>query len=80
MSDTINMNTPITPCQKAALAYIEDYIGRNGFAPSVRDVTRHFGYRSTRSAADLLKALHGKGFIEIAPGVARGIRLIGEAA
>ena len=80
MSDTINMNTPITPCQKAALVYIENYMGSNGFAPSVRDITNHFGYRSTRSAADLLKALHGKGFIEIAPGIARGIRLLREAA
>lgn len=75
MNDTIQTGTEITPRQKQALAFVEQYIEANGFAPSILDLKNHFGYRSTRSAADLLQALDRKGFIDIAPGIARGIRL-----
>lgn len=71
-------NEHLTPRQSDVLEFIEASIKSNGYAPSVRDVARNFNYQSTRTAAELINALNEKGFINIAPGIARGIRVINQ--
>ena len=75
MRDTIRFDTPITQRQLDALSFISEFIDQRGYAPSIREITNYFGYRSTRSAADLVLALDGKGYISVARGISRGIRL-----
>jgi len=80
MNDTIKIDTPITPRQNDALTFIREHIADNGYPPTVREIASYMGYSSTRSAADLLQALHFKGAIRIDPNVARGIRLMSKCA
>ena len=64
--------TPITARQQQVLDYLVEHITAWGFAPSHRDISNHFGLRSTRSAALHLRELEAKGAIEIKRGIARG--------
>jgi repressor LexA len=47
-----------------------------GLIPTLREVAAHFGFQSSRAAADHLDALKRKGFLESEPGKARSLRLI----
>jgi repressor LexA len=42
--------------------------------PTLREVAAHFGFKSSRAAADHLDALKRKGFLESDPGKARSLR------
>ncbi len=76
MNETIAIHTPITQRQKQALEFIESFIAARQYPPTVRELCEHFNYRSTRTGADLIQALDRKGFIEVDPGIARGIRIV----
>lgn len=53
----------LTPRQREVLAFIEER-RRDGLPPpSVREVARHFGFRSPGSAMDHVRALRRKGFL-----------------
>ncbi|MDN5342413.1 transcriptional repressor LexA [Oceanotoga sp. DSM 15011] len=64
----------LTKRQSQILEYLKDYIDKNGYAPSVRDIMNSFGFKSPRAAHKHLITLEEKGFIE-RKGVSRGIRL-----
>lgn len=55
--------------------YIEWYITIHRFAPSVREMQEHLGYKSTSGIHALLTVLRDQGLIEWDPGRARTIRL-----
>lgn len=73
----IHSTSGLTPRQAAVLAYVRTHAQRHGMPPTVRDVARHFGFRSPRAAADHLDALVRKGYLERTPGAARGLRVLG---
>lgn len=66
----------ITPKQQSVLKLIGNYIRRNGYPPTIREVSDHLGINSTNGANDHLKALEKKGYIRRSPGVSRGIQLL----
>lgn len=68
--------TPLTPRQRDVLAFVVEHIERAGYPPTVREIARHFGFRSTRTAGEHLDKLAIKGALAITPGVARGIRVL----
>lgn len=68
---------PPTPVQSRVLRFLRDYLVRNGYPPSVREIQRAFGFASPRSAAKHLHALAAQGLVELPPRIARGIRLVG---
>ena len=68
--------TPITDRQQEVLAFVVEHIERHGYAPTVREVGAHFGWRSTRTAGEHLHDLARKGALAITPGIARGIRVL----
>ena len=72
--------TKPTQMQQRVLDFIqaEVYVGRA--IPTLREVARHFGFRSHRAAACHLDALKRKGFIESEPGKARSLRVISPLA
>jgi repressor LexA len=53
----------LTARQKAVLDFVRDYIERNHFAPSVREIAEHFRLASPSGAAKHLHALEDKGLI-----------------
>ncbi|HOO74233.1 MAG TPA: transcriptional repressor LexA [Tepiditoga sp.] len=64
----------LTKRQSQILDYVKDFIKKNGYAPSIRDITAYFGFKSPRAAHKHLITLEEKGFIE-RKGVSRGIVL-----
>jgi repressor LexA len=64
----------LTSNQKRALAMIQDYLERNGRAPSLREISEYLGLSSHSSAQDYVEALIRKGALERLPHH-RGLRL-----
>lgn len=56
------------------LRFIGDFLGTNGYPPSVREIMRHFGFKSPRAVSFHLEKLEAEGFLEC-HGKARGLRL-----
>ena len=69
------MQEPLTSRQQKLLTYILDSIRGTGRPPTVREICRSFGYRSTGTARDHLRALETKGHLKKLPGKSRGLVL-----
>jgi len=69
----------LTHKQKDVLRYIYDQIKVNNLPPTVREIASHFGFSSTGTVRDYLKALVNKGFIKISANKSRAIELVKEA-
>lgn len=54
----------LTERQQRVLSFIEGQIRKHGFAPTIREIGRHLGIRSTNGVNDHLNALERKGFIK----------------
>ena len=67
----------LTDRQQAILDFVRERIGRDGLPPTWAEIARAFGFRQTRAAQKHLQALEAKGYLELLPGTARGIRLTG---
>ncbi len=65
----------LTARQQEILEAIQSNVLEKGFAPTVRELCKRFGLRSTNAIADHLRALQRKGYIEVQPQHHRGIRL-----
>lgn len=70
------MDSKLTDRQTEVLSFIEQFIGENKFPPTRIEIARHFNFRSANAAQDHLKALDAKGFIELVPGIARGLKVL----
>lgn len=69
----------LTHKQKDVLRFIYDQIKVNNLPPTVREIASHFGFSSTGTVRDYLKALVNKGFIKISANKSRAIELVKEA-
>ncbi len=69
----VPVQEPLTPPQQKLLTYILDSIRKGGRPPTVREICHAFGYRSTGTARDHLRALETKGHLRRLPGKARGL-------
>ncbi|MFH1024062.1 MAG: transcriptional repressor LexA [Planctomycetota bacterium] len=67
----------LTDCQRDVLAWIARVLRERGVPPSMRDIGRHFRYKSVATVRDHLDAIVRKGFLEKTPGIHRGMRLTG---
>ncbi len=65
---------PLTERQRLVLAFVEEFCGRQGYPPTVREVAAAFGIQP-RAAADHLSALKRKGYLHREPGRSRGLAL-----
>jgi len=68
----------LTKRQADVLKKIYDYISKNGYPPSIRDLARLLDISSPRGISDHLHSLERKGYIKRKP-YARAIRLTGKA-
>lgn len=55
--------------------FLVEFSSSTGHIPSLQEIADHFGYASTTSARDHLRALEKKGAIERDPGKARSLRI-----
>ena len=69
------MTNALTPAQAKILTFIREFLAENRMPPTVREICSHFNFKSPHAGTSHLRRLEKKGFIELAPGIARGIRL-----
>ena len=58
------MKTEFSPKQLEAIKHIRNFIVHRGRTPSIRELMSALGYRSPRSAQDILEQLETKGIIK----------------
>lgn len=66
----------MTKRQHEILLTIDDYIKREGLAPTVREICYITGLKSTSTVHRHIKGLQKQGYIEVKQGSARSIRII----
>ena len=69
----------LTSKQKRILRYLYNTIQHNRIPPTFREIARHFGFSSTGTVRDHLKALIKKGYIRSSKNKSRAIEIIREA-
>ncbi len=68
-----------TPRQREVLDFVRTALADTGLTPTVEEIRRHFRFKSTFAVRCHLLALAKKGLVEMAPGIHRGLRIVGEA-
>lgn len=69
------MAIKLTARQTEILELIKSAIEQTGFPPTRAEIAQTLGFKSANAAEDHLRALEKKGYISLAPGASRGIRL-----
>ncbi len=68
----------ITPKQKKILNFIENFQSKKGFAPSQKEIAKHFGYQSLGTVQNYLVRLQRHGFLRKNWNAKRGIQLLSQ--
>ncbi len=64
----------LTRRQRQVLDYVNSCIQDQGYPPTIREIARHLGLRSSNGVASHLRALERKGYLARTAGKSRGIR------
>ncbi|MFC1497214.1 transcriptional repressor LexA [Verrucomicrobiota bacterium] len=68
----------LTKNQERIFKYITDHADANGRPPTVREIMKHFKFRSPNAVTQHLRLIENKGYISRAHGKARGIEIMVE--
>ncbi|CAN5776400.1 MAG: repressor LexA [Gemmatimonadetes bacterium] len=71
------MPQSLSKLERRILNYIVDYLRRNTYQPSIREIGKRFSIKSTKTVSEYLQALADKGHIERDPSRSRGVKLLG---
>lgn len=66
---------PLTDRQTQVFTFIQQHIAETGWPPSRAEIAKKFRFRSNNAANDHLKKIAKKGWIELVPGINRGIKI-----
>jgi repressor LexA len=66
----------LTPRQETVLRYIETFIAKQGYVPTLKEMAKALGVASVQAVKDHLTALERKGYLRRAPGRRRAIELL----
>jgi len=66
---------PLTKRQAQILQYITGHIAEHGYAPSYREIGKHFGLSSTATIAEHIESLKAKGYLSHEENLARSIQV-----
>jgi len=67
----------LTDLERSIYDYLVDYLRRNTYQPSIREIGQAFRIKSTKTVSELLQALADKGWVERDASRSRGVRLLG---
>ncbi len=67
---------PLTARQREMYEYIVWFIKENQISPTYREIAEQFGIGFGSGAQSVVKRLELKGYIDIVPEIARGIRVV----
>jgi repressor LexA len=71
-------STPLPPRQRQILTRIAEFIAQQNRPPTRADLARAMGLRNRQGIDQHLRALERKGYLELEPGIARGLRLLND--
>ena len=71
------MQKPLTSLERRILDFLIEYLRKNTYQPSIREIGKRFSIKSTKTVSEYLQALADKGWVERDPSRSRGVRLIG---
>ena len=70
----------VTSVQEKVLVFLRQYSKEHGFSASRPDMKKNFGLSSQANAHRCLERIQRRGWLAIAPGIGRGLRLLREGA
>ena len=71
------MSEPLSKMERRILDYLVEYLRRNTYQPSIREIGKRFGIKSTKTVSEYLQSLADKGFIEREASRSRGVKILG---
>jgi repressor LexA len=71
------MPDQLTKTERRILNYIVGYLKQNTYQPSIREIGKRFGIKSTKTVSEHLQSLAEKGFIEREGSRSRGVKIVG---
>lgn len=72
----VEVGADLTEKQRQVLAFIERQVAEVGYAPTIREIGRQFGIRSTNGVNDHLLALEKKGYLKREGHKSRTLRVV----
>jgi len=66
----------ITQRQSQVLDFLKDFKSREGIAPTYREISGHFGFKSTKAALDHIRALERRGYVRLHGNRSRSIEVV----
>ena len=74
------MPAQLNKVERRILDYIIDYLKRNTYQPSIREIGKRFGIKSTKTVSEHLQSLADKGYIERDSSRSRAVRVVGDGS
>ncbi|MEX2582764.1 MAG: transcriptional repressor LexA [Gemmatimonadota bacterium] len=71
------MPEPLSKIERRILDYLIDYLKKNTYQPSIREIGKRFGIKSTKTVSEYLQTLADKGYIEREASRSRGVKILG---
>lgn len=70
------MPEPLSKIERRILDYLVDYLRKNSYQPSIREIGKRFGIKSTKTVSEYLQGLADKGYIEREASRSRGVKIL----
>jgi repressor LexA len=67
----------LSPIERRIYNYVVEYLKRETFQPSIREIGTRFGIRSTKTVTEHLQSLQRKGYLDRTPSRSRALRILG---
>ncbi len=71
------MSEVLTAIERRIYNYVVEYLKRETYQPSIREIGDRFGIRSTKTVTEHLQALQRKGYLDRTPSRSRALRILG---
>lgn len=71
------MPETLTAIERRIYHYLVDYLKRETYQPSIREIGVRFGIRSTKTVTEHLQSLQRKGYLDRTPSRSRALRILG---
>jgi repressor LexA len=71
------MSQVLTPIERRIYNYLVDYLKRETYQPSIREIGSKFGIRSTKTVTEHLQSLERKGYLDRTPSRSRALKILG---
>jgi len=66
----------LTQRQTQILDFLQNFKNQEGVAPTYREISGHFGFKSTKAASDHVRALERKGYVRLHGNRSRSIEIV----